>query len=78
MPAATLTMKPYPKSKGNAMNFAPIVRILLRYLSGVLITYGLLSPEDSQIFIDPELIGLLAGFASEAWYAWAQRKGKAT
>lgn len=58
------------------MNLAPFIRIIMRYLSGVLITYGMFSPEDADLFMDPELIGILAGVATEAWYAWALRKGK--
>lgn len=62
---------------------AVIVRILLRYLAGALITKGLLSPEDGNMLTsDPDVaqlleigVGLGFGLASEAWYAIARRFG---
>ena len=42
------------------MNFAPISRIILRYLAAALVTYGIV-PVDvgAQIATDPDLIALL-------------------
>lgn len=60
----------------------PISRIALRYIAAALVTYGLV-PHDvgSQIAVDPDLIslaGAVIGFATEALYAIAKRKGWAT
>ena len=56
-------------------SIAPFVRILLRYLSGVLIARGMFSQEDAGLFMDPELIGILVGMLNEAWYMAARRFG---
>jgi hypothetical protein len=59
-----------------------IARISLRYLSGALITYGLVSPDvGAQIAVDPDLIalaGIAIGAAVEGVYALAVRRGWAT
>lgn len=60
------------------MNIAPLIRILLRYACGVLVAYGYLAPDETEMLMDPELIGLIAGAATEVWYAWARRNDKAT
>ncbi|KZX95923.1 hypothetical protein A3747_13670 [Sulfitobacter sp. HI0076] len=60
----------------------PISRIILRYLSAALVTYGLLSPDmGAQIAADPDLvalIGLIVGVAVEGGYTLAKRRGWAT
>lgn len=61
----------------------PIIRILLRYLAGVLVTRGLLSPDDGSIFAsDPDLamlietgLGLGIGVGTEMYYWLAKRLG---
>jgi hypothetical protein len=58
-----------------------IARIILRYLSGALVAYGLLAPEDAAaLAYDPQLVadvaigvGAALTFAVEGFY-WAARK----
>jgi preprotein translocase subunit Sec61beta len=61
---------------------APIARILLRYLAGGLVAFGIIAPEDAQIIhTDPEIVmavGLALGAIVEGVYALAKRKGWAT
>jgi hypothetical protein len=56
---------------------APLSRIFARYVSGALVAYGLVTPDDAAA-MTPELIAL-AGAAlaaiTEALYALAVRKG---
>lgn len=62
---------------------APIARILLRYLSGILIARGLLSESDGAAFgMDPDILslieaglGLALSAATELWYVAARRLG---
>lgn len=57
-------------------------RIIARYVSGGLMTIGVLSPDLAQEFaMDPDValvLGAIIGAATEAVYAWAKRKGLAT
>ena len=60
----------------------PIIRILLRYLSGLLIAKGFFTGEDATLFEDPELISAIemaAGMAiaagTEYWYKLADKRG---
>lgn len=60
----------------------PIVRIFLRYLSGVLVAKGLFGAEDAQVLHDPDLeaaistgLGLLMSAATEYYYSLAKRFG---
>lgn len=61
-------------------------RILMRYLSGFLISAGLLLPDDAAAIIgDPEivngvalLLGAIAGVVTERAYALAKRWGEPT
>lgn len=59
-----------------------ISRIVARYLSGGLISIGLLSPDLAAEFaMDPDValvLGAIIGAATEGAYAWAKRKGLAT
>ena len=60
------------------MNYAPIARIVLRYIVGA----GLMGSEQigEQLAADPDIVfstALAVGAAVEAAYAWAKRKGKA-
>lgn len=55
--------------------FAPFIRILMRYVSGVLIARGIFNEGDAGLFMDPELIGILVGIANEAWYMAARKFG---
>lgn len=65
------------------MLFGPIARILIRYLVGALVMYGLLdAPGADQISNDPDIIALVAmvlatvaGTATELAYALARRWG---
>lgn len=62
---------------------APIIRVLLRYLAGILVTKGILQAEDANaIATDPDLIdmfnvlaGLAIGIATEWWYYLAIKFG---
>lgn len=61
---------------------APILRIFLRYLSGVLIAKGVIGDGDASLFEDPELVtsleagaGLLIGAGTEYWYKMARKFG---
>ncbi len=65
---------------------APIIRILMRYGIGALVTYGYLSADDGgSISADPDiqfvaemLLGAAAAALNEAWYAVAKKWGWAT
>jgi hypothetical protein len=61
---------------------ALIARIVLRYVAGALVAWGLLAPEDADILtMDPEmavLVGALITAAVEGGYALAKRYGWAT
>lgn len=61
---------------------APLIRIALRYLSGVLIAKGIFGAEHASFFFDPEveaaiitLAGLIIGGATEYTYVLARRYG---
>lgn len=57
-------------------------RILMRYVSGALVSWGLLAPEEAQLLaMDPDLaiiLGAGVGALVEGAYAWAKRQGGAT
>ena len=59
-----------------------IARIVLRYLSGALVAYGLIPQEvGAEIAMDPDLalaVGAAIGVVTEGAYAFAKRKGWAT
>lgn len=61
---------------------AIIARILARYVSGGLMTIGVLSPDLAQQFaMDPDValvLGGIIGAVTEGVYAWAKSKGWAT
>ena len=61
---------------------AVITRIVLRYLSGVLVGYGVLPHEvGAELAMDPDValvLGGIIGAATESAYAWAKRRGWAT
>lgn len=60
-----------------------VIRILLRYGAGVLVTRGLIGSDDASAFsADPDIqmaletgLGLAMAGASEAWYWLAHRFG---
>ena len=54
---------------------APFIRILIRYLAGALISKGWFSPDDVDLFMDEELIGIVIMVLNEAWYYAARRFG---
>ena len=58
----------------------PFARIIARYISGSLVTYGIFTaPEAAQLNPDIVLIvGAVLGAAVEFVYAYAKRKGWAT
>ena len=63
----------------------PIIRILLRYLAGVLMAKGFLQQDDLSLFDDPQLAaaiemaaGAIIGVLTEYWYAIAKRIGGKT
>ncbi|MBN7755499.1 hypothetical protein JYP46_01565 [Nitratireductor aquimarinus] len=63
-----------------------IARIILRYVAGFLIAWGLLTKDDMGLVLtDPQLnswieigAGVLFGFIGETWYRLAKRLGWAT
>lgn len=59
-----------------------ISRIVARYISGSLMTIGLLSPDMAQQFaVDPDValvLGAIIGAATEGVYAFAKRRGWTT
>ena len=72
------------------MNWSPIIRIFLRYLSGVLMARGFIDLSTANLVAtDPDLlaavthgvealIGFAIGAVSEVWYARARKRGGAT
>jgi hypothetical protein len=59
-----------------------LARIIARYVSGGLMTIGVLSPDLAQEFaMDPDValvLGGIIGAATEGIYAWAKRMGWTT
>ena len=59
-----------------------IARIIARYVSGGLMTVGVLSPDLAQEFaMDPDValvLGGIIGAATEGVYAWVKARGWAT
>ena len=59
-----------------------IVRILARYLSGALVSYGIIPHEvGADLAVDPDVVlvlGAIIGAATEGLYALAKRWGWAT
>ena len=64
------------------MTYMPIARIVLRYLAGALVAYGLISEDVAQqIALDSDLaivVGAAIGAIVEAVYTYAKRNGGAT
>ena len=64
------------------MNIAVISRIIARYLSGALVSYGAVSPEvGADLAMDPDValvLGAIIGAATEGIYTWAKKMGYAT
>ena len=56
-------------------HLAPFVRIILRYIAGVLIARGYFGEGDASLFMDEEIIGLIVMLLNEAWYYAARRWG---
>jgi hypothetical protein len=65
---------------------AVIARIILRYVSAALVTYGIVSSElgnafgnDADVVLAVEvMLGMLVGLTTEGWYYVAKRDGGAT
>lgn len=64
------------------MNVAVVSRIIARYLSGALVSYGAVSPEvGADLAMDPDValvLGAIIGAATEGIYTWAKKRGYAT
>lgn len=72
------------------MNWSPIIRIALRYASGVLVARGAIDMTTANLIAtDPDLLqavsqgaeliaGVVVGVVTEWWYSRAKRKGGAT
>ena len=64
------------------MNVAVVSRIVARYLSGALASYGLVSPEvGAELAMDPDValvLGAIIGAVTEGIYAWVKQRGYAT
>lgn len=60
----------------------PVIRNLLRYLAGILLTSGWLSEDAYTGITDPavltQIAGVLVGLGSEVWYRYAKKNGKPT
>ncbi len=58
---------------------APLSRIVLRYLAGFLVAYGVITPDIGQILItDPDIIaivGVVLGAIVESFYVIARKYG---
>lgn len=64
-------------------DWTPIIRVLLRYGAGALVSKGALDFDTANMLMsDPALIslitGLVVGGVSEIWYYTAKKTGKAT
>lgn len=65
---------------------APLIRILLRYLTFPFLYFGLINPNEARDLIaDPEIaqwislgLGVAAPFISEGWYWMARKLGWTT
>lgn len=64
------------------MHYSPIARILIRYVVGALVAYGVIGEETGEyLAIDPDLALMVAGALAaivEGAYALAKRRGGAT
>lgn len=64
------------------MTYAPIARIVLRYVVGAAVMYGLIGAETGEyLVVDPDLamlVGAIIGGVVEFAYAYAKKKGWAT
>lgn len=64
------------------MTYAPLARIVLRYIVGAAVMYGLIGSETGEyLAVDPDLtlvIGGVIGAAVEFAYAFAKKRGWAT
>lgn len=64
------------------MQYAPIARIVLRYIVGAGVMYGLIGAETGEyLVVDPEITLMLStgiGVVIEWVYAYAKKKGWAT
>jgi hypothetical protein len=61
---------------------AVIIRIVMRYLSGALVSYGIIPHEAAaDLAMDPDValvLGAIVAAATEAGYAFAKKRGWAT
>ena len=64
------------------MNYAPVTRILLRYLAGLGVSYGMFAQDGAEYWAtNPDVVLLVSagiGAAVEVSYTFAKRKGWAT
>lgn len=64
------------------MTYAPIARILLRYIIGAVAAYGWISADTANaLAVDPDLVLIVAGVLSavvEGAYGYAKRTGGTT
>jgi hypothetical protein len=62
--------------------YAPIIRIILRYLAMFLMTKGIMSEQAGELFLEPAtltaLTGLIIGVGTEVWYKVSKKPGRAT
>lgn len=49
-----------------------MTRAVLRLLTALAISYGLITPEGAQIITDPEVVALVALSLAELWF-WGQK-----
>ena len=60
----------------------PLSRIVVRYLAGALVAYGLLDEDTGNMLaVDPDIIlavGVALGFAVEGFYSLAKSRGWTT
>lgn len=58
----------------------PLARIIARYISGLMVSYGVMTQGDATALM-PDLVliaGAAIGFITEVAYAYAKRKGLIT
>lgn len=64
------------------MSYAPLARIVLRYIVGAAVMYGMIGAETGEyLAVDPDLtlvIGSIIGAVVEFAYAYAKKRGWAT
>lgn len=56
-------------------DFAPLARIVMRIIGGILVGRGYASEDSMWIFTDPEVVGIVTLVLSEGWWLAARKFG---